>query len=405
MTAVLRLSGLAITFLATAFYARVLGPEDMGIFSFVLTCATVLTIPAALGLPTLVLRLSSKEPQVTKALSRWADIRIVLSGLAAASLLVTASFLPEAHAARWLFILVAPLPLITNLGSIRRSLLQAQGRVAKGAWPDLVLSRALTLAGVFLWWICFGDFEPVHVLVALLASTFIATTVNHFQSHALKIESQVDTRPGWSLRQALPLMWLGGISLLLGKVDLLMIGGISGAEQAGIYAVSSKSAELFLILGLTANSVVSPKVSRLYQEGRIEDIKTLLGSMARRVLLITLPPALIVIIFAEPVLSLLYGEPFARGAVVLQILGAAQMLVVAGGSMGMLLTMTGHERQHLHALVATLVINIALNAVLIPHYGAAGGASATCMSLIMCRLMMAWMVKQHLHFRMPFLGI
>ena len=50
------------------------------------------------------------------------------------------------------------------------------------------------------------------------------------------------------------------------------------------------------------------------------------------------------------------------------------------GAAGFLMTMTGQHREAARIFFAALVLNVILNLVLIPSFGAAGAASATAIS-------------------------
>jgi O-antigen/teichoic acid export membrane protein len=109
------------------------------------------------------------------------------------------------------------------------------------------------------------------------------------------------------------------------------------------------------------------------------------------------------VLLASPLLSLLYGSSYAEGAHALQLLTVAQLLAVMGGPAGTLLNMSGHEREHLRGIAAGAIVNVALNALLIPHYGIEGAASATCISILLSRIIIQKAVRMKLHLR-PFIA-
>jgi O-antigen/teichoic acid export membrane protein len=111
------------------------------------------------------------------------------------------------------------------------------------------------------------------------------------------------------------------------------------------------------------------------------------------------------VLLASPLLSVLYGSSYAEGARALQLLTVAQLLAVMGGPAGTLLNMSGHEGEHLRGIAAGAIVNVALNALLIPHYGIEGAAMSTCIGILLSRAIILIAVRQHLKIRSSALGI
>jgi PST family polysaccharide transporter len=87
--------------------------------------------------------------------------------------------------------------------------------------------------------------------------------------------------------------------------------------------------------------------------------------------------AIVLAAFAEPIVVMLYGEPFreATSAFRLQVLAAPFVaLGVLSSAWLVLQRCTGHA---LRRTLIGAVTNIALNLLLIPRYGIAGAAAAT----------------------------
>lgn len=399
LTVTFKVAGAGVAFLASLLYARVLGPHGYGLYAYVVACTAILAVPAGLGLGKYLVREGARHPESLLAMRAWADRRVLVTGLASGILLAAAALIPQAGEARWLFVLAAPLPLLANLAATRQSLLQAGGWIVHSQWPRLVLVPSLTLLALFAWWLWRGTLRPMDLVIATVGGGCLTLAINSLQLRNATPLTAPATPPGMRLRDAIPFMWLGGLYLLVSRTDLLMLGALRGAEEAGTYAVAMRAAEMILLVGIAANTTAAPRFSRLHDAGDQRGIERLLTSMGRRVLVLTVPLALVLVLFAEDLLSWLYGAPYAAGAMPLRILGLAQLFVVAGGSIGTLLNMTGNERSHMHAVVLALVVNVVLNLLLIPRFGASGAAAATCSSLIVCRIAMQAMVRKHLGLR------
>jgi len=114
----------------------------------------------------------------------------------------------------------------------------------------------------------------------------------------------------------------------------------------------------------------------------------------------SVPFALICILFGDPLLSTIFGAPYGEASLPLAILAAGQIVNVAVGSVGLILNMTGHERDVVVASVVASAGNLALNFALVPHLGMTGSACATTASTVVINIMMFWAVKRRLNINM-----
>jgi O-antigen/teichoic acid export membrane protein len=241
-------------------------------------------------------------------------------------------------------------------------------------------------------------------MVATTLATMLCLLVNNYQLRRISPASTDAHAPDLRLRDALPFMWVAGLFLLNSRIDLIMLGSLKGAYEAGIYAVASRVAELTSFLMATANMVLAPKIAHLHHDGQHALLRRMVRGAMRRVLLASIPIALILILGARPLLTHFYGVRYADGAIVLQILAASQILIVGSGPLGTLLNMTGHVNAITRNMLLAVAINVILNMVLIPLYGATGAATATGISLVFSRILLWHQVRVILGPRTPGLG-
>ena len=405
VTAVLKIGGTFIAFGASLVYARALEPHGYGLYAYVIAWAAMLTIPAGLGLPAYLVREGAKASGSLRWLFKWAGKRMLVSGFFSGILLACAVLLPQAAGARWLFVIAAPLPLLNNLNSVQRSLLQARGWIARAQWPMLIFGPALMLMALTALWLWRGSLDPVELVAAMTCSALLPLGINHIQLRRATSRSGAGEPASVRVRAALPFMWLGMLYLLNNRTDLIMLGTLRGAHDAGIYAVAARAGELVTFFLLAANMVLAPRVARLYQEGDIALLQRLLSAATRRVFLFSAPLAVLFIVAAHPLLNYLYGAAYSDGAIALQILAGAQLVNVLAGSTGTVLNMTGHERLSMWGVGLSVVLNVVLNATLIPFYGIAGAAIATATSLVAWNILLWYWIRRHLHLRPSAFGL
>lgn len=405
LTAGFKVIATLIAFGASLIYARALGPHGYGLYAYVIAWATLLTILVGMGLPGYLLREGAKRPASIRWMRHWADRRVLFAGLGAAVLMACVYFLPEAADARWLFVVAALLPLLSSLGSVRSELLRSRGWVARSQWPNLIAGPALMLAVLAILWVWHGRLYPIELVAAMVGSAFLVLVVNEFQLRRAAPGPKLAPDIKIGIRAALPFMWLGGLYLLNNRVDLILIGTLRGAHDAGIYAVATRAATLVLFVFTAANLALAPRIARLYHAGDRARLQRMVTAATRRILLVTLPLAIVLVTAAGWLLYYLFGASFTPAARPLQILAGSQLALVAIGSVGTILNMAGQERRSMVGLSIAVVLNIVLNLVLIPRLGPEGAAIATGTSIVFAQVLMWYWIRRHLHLRPSAFGL
>jgi len=170
-----------------------------------------------------------------------------------------------------------------------------------------------------------------------------------------------------------------------------MVGAMLGPEAAGIFDVAIKGAALVSFALMAVNMPLAPAVAELYAKGEKKLLQRLVTKSARVALLGSLPVAFGMILFGREVLSI-FGRDFIEGSTVLAILSAGQLINVAMGSVALLLNMTGYEEDTAKGIGIAALVNVVLNAFLIPLWGINGAATASAISMAAWNILLAWWV-------------
>ena len=172
------------------------------------------------------------------------------------------------------------------------------------------------------------------------------------------------------------------------KFDQIMIGSMLGDRELGIYSVAVKLAEYWYFIPLIIYNAVFPSLAKEYASSpeKYEHSLQVFSDIQGGVGIIA---ALLITMFSNVCIYILYGEEFIEAAPILAIYCWAGLFVGLSYVKVAHCTncnITGFQ------MVSTCVgagVNIALNAVLIPSVGASGAAWATVISqstssILMC---------------------
>ena len=373
--------------------ARSLGAEGYGVYAFAFSLVSLLAVPAQLGLPQLLVREIAKyqyqqEWGLLRGLLRRANQLAIGVSLALAVIGAGTAWLLHSRAEPLqleTFLWALPLIPLIALGNIRGAALQGLKRVVQGQLPEMVLRPGflLLLAGAALF---FGTLSPSsamasHALAAGLAYAVGAVLLKrHLPTQATAAAPGYETHL-WLLSM-LPLSLLAGMNIINSQTDILMLGVFTTTEEVGIYRAATQGATLVIFFLTAVNMTIAPYMSQLYTAGKKEQLQRLATTSARAILLAAAPVAAAFVLFGEPIPRTFFGEEYAAGHVSLAILCIAQLVNAAAGSVGLLLNMSGHERDTARGVAVATVSNVILNLILIPRLGMTGAAIATAIALV-----------------------
>ena len=174
---------------------------------------------------------------------------------------------------------------------------------------------------------------------------------------------------------------LSGIfQILVGWLDVLLVGAMASSRQAAAYAVASR----YIVTGTFALAAmglaIAPQLSRLFDRLEFDEAKGVYRESTWWIMAATWPILGVLVLFA-PFMMRIFGHGYSSGAICLEILGLAMLLNTGTGNNAIALMMGGGSKENLGINAASLAVNVALNLVLIPRFAAEGAAMAWAASI------------------------
>jgi O-antigen/teichoic acid export membrane protein len=237
----------------------------------------------------------------------------------------------------------------------------------------------------------------------LCISTFIALLLSGkwtYQSipKAVKCESSPEYKTRTWTHVALPLLLISGMHLVMNRADTLMVGALMDTTQAGVYAVASRVSALALFGMFAVNAIVAPMIAELYADNKLTELQRTVTHGTLASMGFALFIAIGLVFLGSPVLSL-FGNAFTAGENALLILLVGQVVSAGTATVGYLLTMTGFQGVSAWITGGGAVLNIVLNAILIPIWGLVGAAFATASTVALTNGISAYFVQRHIGVR------
>ena len=182
------------------------------------------------------------------------------------------------------------------------------------------------------------------------------------------------------LRFAGSVMLIGLFSLAATRADLILVGFMLPASQAGLYNSAVRIAVAYLLILGGLNSVFGPVCVALLRNGEKERLERLFSVSTKWGLYASIPLALPVLLMPRETLSILFGSAFGSAWPALVLLISAQLINVGSGPVGLLLLMSGHESAWARISALAAAVGIGSGLLLIPQMGIAGAGLATLLS-------------------------
>ena len=181
-------------------------------------------------------------------------------------------------------------------------------------------------------------------------------------------------------------------------VDIIIMGMIAPASEIAQYGVATRISQTLTMATGAVASVMAPHFVEYLPElrnGRIQEIGFLLKNTARTMLYICLI-ALAGFLLLAPKFLLLFGHLYTDAYSPLIILIAGQTAAALFGPAIVAATLLDELKPAVTCLTAAIVINIILNILLVPRFGANGAGIATASAAALASgLAWIWIKKRY----------
>jgi O-antigen/teichoic acid export membrane protein len=405
--------GAAVAFAMQVLLGRWMGASDYGTYSFTVAWAALVAVIAGVGLPVTVLRfiptyLSQHDLGRVRGILQISVLINCVVGFGIALIgTVVALLASNGDAPNWVLILGLWIAALLTLRTLQQEIVRSFRRIALAYAPGMVLRPLFIIAGGAAYISSGHDLGSVGALTITAAAMVVALLLQGGRFW-WKLETAVrraapiyETRT-W-IAVALPLLLIIGFEVVLSETDIVMVGAFLGSKDAGIYTAASKTSILVGLVLISANAIAAPMYASLWARGRLDD----LAGLARRVTVWVFWPTLLVsivlLVAAKPILGL-FGSQFTAGSSILIVLLVGQVISAAVGSVGYLMTLTGHQREAARVYGGVAVLHLAVNAFTIPLLGAIGAAVATSFSISIWSLWLHTLVVRRLGIHPSILG-
>lgn len=363
--------------------ARQLGPEQFGILNAASALVAILMTVATMGLDTPVILRLTQTQQAGDVLIATLALRTI-SGLMVFALAVVLAYVlenddPVALSVTLvvsLSILLSPvnifdywfkaktLPVRPAAARITGTLLAATAKVACLLFGFGVMALAWTVSLEAL-------LTGIGLVLAYLSMSPGAGVHRRAVDHQLIVAL---------MRESWPYLLSTSAIIIYMKIDVVMLGYLSTNIETGVYSLAQKLSEVIYMVPVVLVDSAYPVLARRFldanqttdsQHGQMLFDLAVGGSLV---------VTLLALILAGPVINAVFGVGYERSVSIFYIHAWSCVAIAMNTARHRWLAAVGLQRYAPTVTVIGLVINVMMNLVLIPLFGAVGAAIATVIS-------------------------
>ncbi|MBA2853113.1 O-antigen/teichoic acid export membrane protein [Methanococcus maripaludis] len=374
------------------FLARYFTKFEYGLYSTAMSLISFLFIFVMFGMCDYFLILISKKADIVKSISMIIGNYFVLSILGILIAVGASRFFPELSIA--IIILFFIKAFFENLISFCIAVFQSKNEYNNISKIQIFLSISMIIAMVLTYVFKYTLLQFVFTLMAFssLISVFWvlkAFDINRNVLNHISVNLQFN-------KNVLHESYHFFLSILSAQIyiqsDIILLSFISGPLEVSRYSVVT-----FMIMGLyvipaSLYSYFLPKLTYGYStkskiSGHILQFKNFLKYSILSI-------SLILFIFSSDILSLLYTSKYLDSSLLLKISSISYLIFAQCYLYSAVLTASGNQSVKSKLQLTTAMVNIILNIIVIPRYGAEGAAVTTLFSNIMIWIAYAFVVKR-----------
>ncbi len=189
---------------------------------------------------------------------------------------------------------------------------------------------------------------------------------------------------------SIPVVITGLAELALYDMATLVIGVYYPSNYAGYFNVSSTIARFPLIISMAVATSVLPATAEAMSLKDHDLLKTYILQSYRYVSFVVIPLCVGTVVFASPIISLLFGQEYLPGIIALQILAAGMLFFTLYTISSSIAQGLGNPRLPMYVLIGGTTLDLVLSLLLVPPMGINGAAIATTLASLFIMSILMW---------------
>ena len=378
MNMILTMSSFIFPLITFPYISRILLPEGTGKVSFATSLISYFSMFAQLGIPTYGIRACAKVRDNREELTRTAQelliINLIMSIISYAILIFAIAFVPRLQSEKTLYVVMSFTIILTSIGM--EWLYKALEQYTYITIRSVIFKFIALIAMLLL------IHEKSNYVIYGGISIFAACASNIL--NFINVHKYIDLKPVGSynfkrhLKPILTFFAMSCATTVYTNLDTIMLGFMKTDIDVGYYNAAVKIKNIFVSIVTSLGAVLLPRASYYVENGMMDEFKRITRKAFSFVFLVALPLMLYFIIYAREGIIFLSGYAYEKSILPMQIIMPTLLFIGITNILGIqMLVPMGKEKIVLYSEITGAVVDMIINALLIPRFSSVGAAIGT----------------------------
>lgn len=358
--------------------SRILHPEGIGQVNFAVSIETYFAMIAGLGIGSYATREAAKRRDNKFELSKFSKeiltINFISMIVAFALLFIALITVPKFEQYRVLILVRSTNIFFTTIG------LEWLYRAEEEFKYITLRSLIFKFAGLaFLFIFVRNQDDTIEYTIFGILTSVASNICNLFHSRKYidyRIKCKLELKK--HLKFIFTFFGMAVVTSLYTVLDTSLLGFLSDDFQVGLYSAATKLNKLTLHLITALIAVLLPRLSYYAKNNEHEKFVKLSQKSASIVIMLALPVIVGLIFLAKPLILVFSGEEYLKAIPAMNIISPIVLFISISSLIGsQIFAAIGKEKLTLISVCIAAAMNITMNIIFIPKYGAVGAAIGT----------------------------
>lgn len=389
------------------YVSRVLKPAGTGSVAFATSVITYFTMFAMLGVPTYGVRACARVREDKEKLSKTVQelllINVVLMIFCYIVFGLALVFVKEFREDRML-LLISSVSILLNVIGVNwlYSALEQYSYITAATLAFKMLSIVLmfTFVRTPKDYVIYGG-----ITVFANAGSYVLNFIRLRQFVSLKRTGNYDFKR--HMRPILIFFALSVATTVYTNLDTVMLKFMKTSTDVGYYDAAVKVKNILVSLVTSLGTVLLPRLSFYIESGKTKEFRAMIAKAVNFVLLLSFPLTIYFAFYARESILLLSGSAYMGSVLPMRVITPTVIMIGLSNVLGIqVLVPTGKENMVVISVAVGAIVDLVLNTIYIPKYGATGAAIGTLAAEIVVLIIqvvylrkMLWKMKGEFHWK------
>lgn len=378
MNAILTMSSFVFPLITFPYVSRVLLPSGTGKVSFAMSFITYFSMFAQMGIPTYGIRACAKvrddKEKLSKTVQEIMIINLIMCVIVYIVYFASLIAIPRIRQDRTLFLIMGSMIAFNAIG-------------VEWLYKALEKYTYITIRSIIF------KFIALLLMFALVHSKqdyiiyggiaiFASSASNIFNFINLRNYINIKLQRDYNFRQHMSMILIffamSVAATIYTNLDTVMLGFMKTDTDVGYYNASVKIKSILVSVVTSLGTVLLPRASYYVEQNNLEEFYRISKKALNFIFVIAIPIVVYFILFAEEGVYFLSGKAYMGSILPMRIIMPTVLFIGITNILGIqMMVPLGREKQVLHSEIAGAIVDLVLNTIFIPKYGAAGAALGT----------------------------